>query len=788
MVVYLIGAGPGDADLITLKAVKALNKADVVLYDYLANEEILAHAPDTAERIYVGKKAGEHYKTQDEINELIIEQAQNHENVVRLKGGDPFVFGRGGEEILALMEHDIKFVVIPGVTSAIGAPTSLGLPVTHRAVATSVTIVTGHEDPTKPESQVHWDYTADTLIILMGIGNIKENTAEIMKYRSADTPVCAVESGTLPNQNLVFGTLGDIADKKINTPAILIIGDVVNMYKEIFENKIHIKKDKGKIAEVDKKLDLTDMPGNFGIAHVRWATHGDPSKLNSHPHIDEDTTVAVVHNGIIENYLEIKEKLILEGHVFKSDTDTEVIPHLIQKFMDEKFDLEHAVRKTIDIIEGAYAIAAISINEPDKIVATRKDSPLIVGIGDEGYYLASDSPAILKYARDIIYPERGEIVILDKDGVVVHDEFDNVVNKEIDTINWTPEMAEKEGYEHFMIKEINEQAIAVRNTLTQKDNIQEIIDEVGDVQRICFVACGTSYHASLTGKYLIESLAGIPTDVILASEFKYSANTLDDKTLVIFISQSGETADSLKALDVANQTSITLGIVNVAGSSITRRAKYVIQTQAGPEIGVAATKTYVAQLTAIYLLAALISKNVELLKELDNVPDFIDEALENVELVEELSRRYNYARDFFYLGRGYSYPTALEGALKLKEITYIHGEGYAAGELKHGPLALIDEGIPVVVVIPPGDNYRKTMSNLEEVKSRGANVLAIGSDDDESLKAKADAVIAINSEVKEIIAPLVYIVPLQLIAYYITLEKGHDPDKPKNLAKCVTVE
>ena len=554
------------------------------------------------------------------------------------------------------------------------------------------------------------------------------------------------------------------------------------------EGKIYIKKDKGKIEEVNKKLDLTDMPGKFGIAHVRWATHGDPSKLNAHPHVDEDTSIAVVHNGIIENYLEIKEKLTLEGHIFKSDTDTEVIPHLIQKFMDEKFDLEHAVRKTIDVIEGAYAIAAISKNEPDKIVATRKDSPLIVGIGDDGYFLASDSPAILKYARDIIYPEKGEIVILDKDGVVVHDEFDNVVNKEIDTINWTPEMAEKEGYDHFMIKEINEQATAVRNTLTQKDNIQEIIDDVGDIQRICFVACGTSYHASLTGKYLIESLAGIPTDVILASEFKYSANTLNDKTLVVFISQSGETADSLKALDVANQTSKTLGIVNVAGSSITRRAQYVIQTQAGPEIGVAATKTYVAQLTAIYLLSALISKNMELLKEIEKVPEFIDEALENVELVKEISKRYNYARDFFYLGRGYSYPTALEGALKLKEITYIHGEGYAAGELKHGPLALIDEGIPVVVVIPPGDNYRKTMSNLEEVKSRGANVLAIGSADDESLKAKSDEVIPINSDVKEIIAPLVYIVPLQLIAYYITIEKGHDPDKPKNLAKCVTVE
>ena len=356
------------------------------------------------------------------------------------------------------------------------------------------------------------------------------------------------------------------------------------------ENKIHIKKDKGKIEEVDNKLNLSDMPGSLGIAHVRWATHGDPSKLNSHPHIDEALDVAIVHNGIIENYLEIKEQLISEGHVFKSDTDTEVVPHLIEKYMKEGFDLEHAVRKTIGVIHGAYAIAAISTNEPDKIVATRKDSPLIVGIGEDGYYLASDSPAILKYARDIIYPEMGEIVVLDRTGVVVHDEFDNVVNKEVETINWTPEMAEKEGYDHFMIKEINEQATAVKNTLTQKEHIQEIIDDIDDIQRICFVACGTSYHASLTGKYLIESLAGIPTDVILASEFKYSANTLNDKTLVVFISQSGETADSLKALDVANETSKTLGIVNVAGSSITRRAKYVIQTQAGPEIGVAATK------------------------------------------------------------------------------------------------------------------------------------------------------------------------------------------------------
>ena len=554
------------------------------------------------------------------------------------------------------------------------------------------------------------------------------------------------------------------------------------------DNNINIKKDKGKIEEVNKKLDLADMPGSYGIAHVRWATHGDPNKVNSHPQTDETQEVAVVHNGIIENYLEIKHTLEEEGHVFKSDTDTEVIPHLIQKYMDKGLDLEDSLRETIKIIHGAYAIAAISKNEPDKIIATRKDSPLIVGIGEDGYYLASDSPAILKYANNIIYPEKGELVIIDKNDITVKDEFNNIVEKEIETIDWTPEMAEKEGYDYFMIKEINEQATAIKNTLTEKENIEEIINNLGDISRICFVACGTSYHASLTGKYLLESLAGIPTDVILASEFKYAANTLKEDNLVIFISQSGETADSLKALDLANKTSKTLGIVNVAGSAITRRADYVIQTQAGPEIGVAATKTYLSQLTAIYLFAALIASDEKLLEDIHKVPEFIDELLKDADVIKQMSKKYKFAKDFFFIGRGYSYPIALEGALKLKEITYIHGEGYAAGELKHGPLALIDEGIPVVVILPPGENHRKTMSNLEEVKSRGADILAIGYKGDDALELKADDLFTINDEVKEIIAPLVYIVPLQLLAYYVAVEKGLDPDKPKNLAKCVTVE
>ncbi len=517
------------------------------------------------------------------------------------------------------------------------------------------------------------------------------------------------------------------------------------------DRKINLKKDAGKIKEVDKKLDLKDMEGSFGIAHVRWATHGDPNKTNSHPHLNMDRTIAVVHNGIIENSAEIKEELIGEGYKFKSETDTEVIPHLLDKYMKTGLDLENALRKVLDVIHGSYAIAAICVDEPDRVVATRKDSPLIVGIGHDEYFVASDYPAILKYARDIIFPEQGEIVVLNPDGVTVKDEYDNVINKEVTTINWSPEMAEKGGYDHFMIKEINEQDTAIQNTLTQRENVQQIVDELkGDINRVVFVACGTSYHASLIGKYLIEPLAGIPTEVLLASEFKYSARTLDEKTLVIFISQSGETADTLKALDIANETSKTLAIVNVVGSSMTRRAQYVIQTQAGPEIGVAATKTYVSQLTAIYLFAGLLAGDEELLSKLEKVPDYINEILKDCDVIKQLSVKYRYAKDFFYLGRGYAYPTALEGALKLKEITYIHGEGYAAGELKHGPLALIDKGIPVVVLLPPGDNLEKTMSNLEEVRARGADVLAIGARKDKEQFTHAKDIFLINDEVDDL--------------------------------------
>lgn len=581
------------------------------------------------------------------------------------------------------------------------------------------------------------------------------------------------------------------------------------------ENKINLKKDAGKVAEVDAKLNLRDLDGKCGIAHVRWATHGDPSQINSHPHLNNGGTIAVVHNGIIENYLSLKDELERDGYEFVSDTDTEVIPHLIDKFMKTGLNLTQSVRKVINVIEGAYALAAICVDEPNRIVATRKDSPLIVGIGEEEFFVASDSPAILKYTNNIAYIEKDEIVILDEKGVSFLDFNDESIEKEVDVIDWSPEMAEKEGYPHFMIKEINEQSKTIRNTLNEKDKIQEIVDDIGDVEKVLFVACGTSYHASLTGKYLIEALAGIQTEVLLASEFKYSASSLDEKTLVIFISQSGETADTLKALDVANETSKTIAIVNVRGSSATRRADYTIYTQAGPEIGVAATKTYLGQLVAIYLFASLLGNNDELIEKLYSVPRYIDEVLEKQDLIKHfahkfkklnklpkyinpilgrpnackgLKRNFRHVEDIFFIGRGYSYSIALEGALKLKEISYIHAEAYAGGELKHGPIALIDDNIPVVVIAPPGKDHKKIMSNLEEVKARGADIIGIGAIGDDDLVLKSDYTFLINDGVDDIIAPLVYIVPLQLLSYHVSVARDLNPDKPKNLAKCVTVE
>lgn len=553
-------------------------------------------------------------------------------------------------------------------------------------------------------------------------------------------------------------------------------------------SEIKIKKDKGKIDDVQGDLGLTDLPGGMGIAHVRWATHGLPTKENAHPHTDCKNRIAVVHNGIIENYKELKDQLIKEGHEFKSETDTEVIPHLIERYMDDGNDLEASVRLAIKNLKGSYAIAAISRDEPNRVIGARKESPLIVGKGENEYFIASDAPAILQHTNNIIYLEDHEIVILSEDGVSVKDSNGNLIQKEVFTIDWTPDMAEKSGYDHFMLKEIHEQPEAVKNTLLEASEIEKVVKDFPKFNRICFVACGTSYHASLTGKYLFEKLVGIPTDVTLASEFEYSADTLDENTLVILITQSGETADTLKALRLVNHKAKTLAIVNVLGSTITREAEYVVYTRAGPEIGVAATKTYLAQLTSIYLLAIIMGGRKELLEKLNKIPKYMISAIRKEEHIKEIAQKYKDAQDFFFIGRGFSYPTAMEGALKLKEITYIHAEGYASGELKHGPLALIDDGVPVVAVVPPGKSHDKTLSNVEEVKARGAHVIGLGSSSDDDLKAEAHDLIEFEDEIDEMFSSIPYVIPLQLLSYYISVMKGIDPDKPKNLAKCVTVE
>ena len=588
------------------------------------------------------------------------------------------------------------------------------------------------------------------------------------------------------------GIVGCVLDKKA---APIIIDSIKKLEYRGYDSvgiatvtdSINVKKGSGKIKEVDDEIKLKDIDGNIGIAHVRWATHGNPTKENAHPHCDCKNKISVVHNGIIENYKELRQELLNEGHVFKSETDTEVIPHLIEKYMDEGLDLLKSVQRTVKRLIGSYALAVLSSDEPDRIIGARNESPLIVGVSDHGNYLASDVPAILNETKKVIYLEDKEIIVLKKDDVTIMDLDLNVLEKKITTITWDPEMAEKGGYEHFMIKEIYEEPQVIKDTLSEAEKIKEIVSKFMNFNRICFVACGTSYHASLIGEYLIESQIGIPTEVILASEFEYFQKTLDKHTLVIFITQSGETADTIKALKIAKKKSETLAIVNVVGSSITREADHVIYTRAGPEISVAATKTYISQLICIYLLVAYLGENEKLLDNLYKISRLSEKILSREEQIREIAKKYKFARDFFYIGRGFNYPTALEGALKLKEITYIHGEGYPAGELKHGPLALIEDNIPVVGILPPGPSYRKTYNNLQEIKARGADMIILGANNDTHLDDIEDKLL-FDPEIDEVLSPLLYIIDLQLLAYYISIEKGIDPDKPKNLAKSVTVE
>ena len=549
--------------------------------------------------------------------------------------------------------------------------------------------------------------------------------------------------------------------------------------------------------------DGASMPGYVGIGHTRWATHGAPTDNNAHPHFNEDETIAVVHNGIIENYLKLKKKLLDKGYQFQSDTDTEVVAHLLDYYY--KGDPLEAITKVMHRVDGSYALGIIFADQPQYVYAVRKDSPLIVGKGKDGNLIASDVPAVLKYTRDVCFIENQEIARLSEQEIDFFNVDGEPIEKEYKTIEWDVNAAEKGGYEHFMLKEMYEQPKTVRDTLSPrlKDNQIEIEElgltdeEIRAISRIRIVACGSAYHTGVTAKYVYEGMARIPVEVDLASEFRYRNPILDEKELVIIISQSGETADSLAALREAKaRGNMTLGIVNVVGSSIAREADKVMYTWAGPEIAVATTKAYSAQLIAHYLLALKFSTvrgtitEEELagyITDLKRLPEQIELLLNNKERIQRFANRYVTAKDVFFIGRGIDYAISLEGSLKLKEISYIHSEAYAAGELKHGTISLIEDGTLVSAVVTQEDLYKKTISNIVEVRTRGAFVLAVTNEGNTEIEKAADYVIYIPQTNKYFTNSLA-IIPLQLFGYYVAVGKGCDVDKPRNLAKSVTVE
>jgi glucosamine--fructose-6-phosphate aminotransferase (isomerizing) len=567
---------------------------------------------------------------------------------------------------------------------------------------------------------------------------------------------------------------------------------------------IGVQKSKGRLSELEARLQSRSLPGNLGIGHTRWATHGKPSDENSHPHVDQEQRFAVVHNGIIENYLELKEELQAKGRVFTSETDTEVIAHLLADLWDG--DLVSTVQKVVARLEGAYALGIISEHEPDKMVAVRLASPLIVGVGEGENFIASDIPAILKHTRDIYVVEDGEMAVITREGVQLMKTDGTPVQRDTLHVDWDVVTAEKGGYDHFMLKEIYEQPKAIRDTMAGriKDGQVDLSREIGmseeqinNIERIHIVACGTAYHAGLVGKYVIEDLVRIPVETDIASEYRYRNPIITPNTLVIVISQSGETADTLAALREAKKAGArVLAITNVVGSSVAREADDVIITWAGPEIAVASTKAYTSQLIAIYLLGAYFarirgtraeSELADIVTALQQLPDKADQVLGNTTAIQQFAQEIARHEDLFFLGRGLDYAVALEGSLKLKEITYIHSEAYAAGELKHGTLALIEEGVPVISLATQEAIYDKMVSNIIEVKARGAHVLGLALEGDQELHKSVDQVFTIPKTLP-LLTPVLAVIPLQLIAYYACVARGYDVDKPRNLAKSVTVE
>ena len=568
-------------------------------------------------------------------------------------------------------------------------------------------------------------------------------------------------------------------------------------------DSLEIRKFKGRLAVLADDLEKNPVEGHLGIGHTRWATHGEPSDENSHPHFNVQETIAVVHNGIIENYLALKDKLINKGYTFVSDTDTEVIAHLLDYYY--KGNPLEAITKVLHRVEGSYAFGILFAEYPDELFAVRKGSPLIVGKNDSGSFIASDVPAILKYTRSVYFVDEQEVACLKADSIRFFTVDEEEIHKECVHIDWDENAAEKGGYEHFMLKEMYEQPKTVQDTLMPRIKGEDIvIEELGmsdedmrQIKKIHIVACGSAYHTGVTGKYIIEGLARIPVEVDVASEFRYRNPVLEEGGMVIVISQSGETADTLAALREAKERGFkVLGIVNVVGSSIAREADNVMYTWAGPEIAVATTKAYSAQLIALYLLALKISKVRGVLaqddlscmiEDLKRLPDQIEMLLNNKTKIQHFANRYIGAKDIFFIGRGIDYAISLEASLKLKEISYIHSEAYAAGELKHGTISLIEEGTLVAAVSTQKSLYQKTISNMVEVKSRGAFVLAVTNEGNTEIEKAADYVIYIP-ETNQYFTNSLAIIPLQLFAYYVSIGKGCDVDKPRNLAKSVTVE
>jgi len=578
------------------------------------------------------------------------------------------------------------------------------------------------------------------------------------------------------------------------------------------DDQLAVRRAKGKLRNLEDAIRLNPIDGSFGIGHTRWATHGRPTEENAHPHRDCKGDVVVVHNGIVENYLSLKHQLASEGHDFKTETDTEIIAHLVEKYFQG--NLEEAVRAAVRDLAGVFALAVISRSEPNKIVAARYGPPVVIGLGDDEYFVASDVPAILSHTRDMFFLADGDMAVLTPGGVRLSDFQGRPVNRQVSHILWDPIMAEKGGYKHFMLKEIFEQPRAVRDTTLGRvgqetgriflDEMDIAPAEFSRFRQVRIIACGTSWHAGVAGKFMIEKLARIRVEVDYGSEFRYRDPIVGEDTLTVVISQSGETADSLAAQREAKQKgSKTLAICNVVGSMITREAAGSIYTHAGPEIGVASTKAFTCQLTALFILAMYLaqangrmdeSASRCLVQELLKVPGKLETVLSNDAVYEALGRELHRATDFLLLGRGIHFPIALEGALKLKEISYIHAEGYPAGEMKHGPNALIDENLPVVVLATHDAAsresrvlYEKTLSNIQEVKAREGIVVALVTEGDQEARKSADHIIEVPPA-SELLAPILEIVPLQLLAYHIAVRRGCDVDQPRNLAKSVTVE